>query len=183
MQPLGPSATKFSNLGITIAEHVRLARLEASTRPTSALRGLRDRANLAVLVCCSLRRSEVAALTFAHVQQGDGCCACSRLPPAWPRVTFPPLWTAPPASPGAYRAKRSSSRCSSSTRPKSVFPGIAPHDRGHICAKLCRAAGGDLEPIQLPFGARIRPTTERYLGTRYDLVHAPNDGIKLRVAI
>ena len=26
-------------------------------------------------------------------------------------------------------------------------------------------------------------TTERYLGTKQDLVHAPNDGIKLRVAV
>jgi hypothetical protein len=26
-------------------------------------------------------------------------------------------------------------------------------------------------------------TTERYLGTKQDLVHAPNDGIKLKVAV
>jgi len=35
-------------------------------------RGLRDRAILAVLVGCGLRRYEVAALTFAHLQQRDG---------------------------------------------------------------------------------------------------------------
>src|SRR3954471_3369940 len=35
-------------------------------------KGLRDRAILAVLLGCGLRRSEVAALTFGHVQQRDG---------------------------------------------------------------------------------------------------------------
>src|SRR5580700_2491388 len=38
----------------------------------STLRGLRDRAILAVLLGCGLRRSEVAALTFTHIQQRDG---------------------------------------------------------------------------------------------------------------
>jgi site-specific recombinase XerD len=38
----------------------------------TTLRGLRDRAILAVLLGCGLRRSEVATLTFAHIQQRDG---------------------------------------------------------------------------------------------------------------
>ena len=38
----------------------------------STIKGLRDRAILAVLLGCGLRRSEVAALTFKHVQQRDG---------------------------------------------------------------------------------------------------------------
>jgi integrase len=62
-------------------------------------------------------------------------------------------------------------------------PGIAPHDLRRTCAKLCRAAGGELEQIQLLLGHASVQTTERYLGTKQDLVHAPNDGIKLRVAI
>jgi len=62
-------------------------------------------------------------------------------------------------------------------------PGIAPHDLRRTCAKLCRAAGGELEQIQLLLGHASVQTTERYLGTKQDLVNAPNDGIKLRVAI
>lgn len=61
-------------------------------------------------------------------------------------------------------------------------PGIAPHDARRTCAKLCRAAGGELEQIQLLLGHASVQTTERYLGTKQDLVHAPNDGIKLKVA-
>ena len=59
--------------------------------------------------------------------------------------------------------------------------GIASHDLRRSCAKMCRAAGGELEQIQL--GHASVKTTERYLGTKQDLVDAPNDGIKLRVAV
>jgi integrase len=41
-------------------------------RCISTKKRLRDRAILAVLLGCGLRRSEVAALTFGHVQQRDG---------------------------------------------------------------------------------------------------------------
>ncbi len=50
------------------------------------------------------------------------------------------------------------------------MPGIAPHDLRRTCAKLCRAADGDLEQIQLLLGHASVQTTERYLGTKQDLV-------------
>ncbi len=62
-------------------------------------------------------------------------------------------------------------------------PGIAPHDLRRSFAKLCRAAGGELEQIQMLLGHASVQTTERYLGTKQDLVHAPNDGIKLKVSM
>ena len=52
-------------------------------------------------------------------------------------------------------------------------PGIAPHDCRRSCAKLCRAAGWELEQIQMLLGHASVQTTERYLGTKQDLVHAP----------
>ena len=44
-------------------------------------------------------------------------------------------------------------------------PDIASHDCRRSCAKLCRAAGGELEQIQLLLGHASVQTTERYLGT------------------
>jgi len=52
-----------------------------------------------------------------------------------------------------------------------------------VAAKLCRAAGGELEHIQLLLGHASVQTTERYLGTKQDLVNASNDVIKLRLAV
>jgi integrase len=60
-------------------------------------------------------------------------------------------------------------------------PGLAPHDLRRTCAKLCRAAGGELEQIQLLLGHASVQTTEKYLGTRQNLVRAPNDGIELTI--
>jgi integrase len=50
----------------------RQAQALLSAPDITTLRGLRDRAILAVLLGCGLRRSEVAALTFTHLQQRDG---------------------------------------------------------------------------------------------------------------
>src|SRR6266404_5025424 len=61
----------------------------------STIRGLRDRAILAVLFGCGLRRSEVAVLTFSHVQQRDGRWCIVDLVGKHGRVrTVPvPTWT------------------------------------------------------------------------------------------
>src|SRR5271170_7100018 len=65
----------------------------------TTLKGLRDRAILAVLLGCGLRRSDAASLTFAHLQQRDGrwCivdlvgkhCRVRTVPmPAWVKVAI-----------------------------------------------------------------------------------------------
>lgn len=62
------------------------------------------------------------------------------------------------------------------------FKNLAPHDLRRTCAKLCRAAGGELEQIQLLLGHASVQTTEKYLGTVQNLTDAPNDHIRLHLA-
>ena len=41
---------------------------------------------------------------------------------------------------------------------------LAPHDLRRSCARLCHAAGGEMEEIQFLLGHVSVQTTERYLG-------------------
>ena len=56
---------------------------------------------------------------------------------------------------------------------------LAPHDCRRTCARLCHAAGGELEQIQFLLGHVSVETTERYLGCKQRLRHAVNDKIGL----
>ena len=171
-------------------------------------KGLRDRAIIAVLLGCGLRRSEVAALTMGHIQQRDGRWCIVDLfgkhgrvrtvpMPTWVKVAID-AWTGPAGVAdghvfrpvnrgdqvqGEVCPKRSSGRCSGRTR---RLP-ASPASRRTTCVARARSSAGppaaSLEQIQLLLGHASVQTTERYLGTKQDLVHAPNDGIKLRVAV
>ncbi|MBC8036104.1 MAG: site-specific integrase [Rhizobiales bacterium] len=54
---------------------------------------------------------------------------------------------------------------------------LAPHDLRRSCARLCRAAGGELEQIQFLLGHVSVQTTERYLGCTQRISSAVNDRI------
>src|SRR5580698_2511185 len=185
----------------------RQAQTLLNTPDITTLKGLRDRAILAVLLGCGLRRSEAANLTFSHLQQRDGRWCIVDLVgkhgrvrtvpvPAWTKVAIDG-WTSAVGLVGGYLFRpvnRADRPAGEHLGEKVVWqmlqqyaeaigiPGMAPHDARRTCAKLCRAAGGELEQIQLLLGHASVQTTERYLGTKQDLVHAPNDAIKLRVA-
>lgn len=194
--------------GIRVGNWLSLRQAQAllSAPDVSTVKGLRDRAILAVLLGCGLRRSEVAALAFAHVQQRDGRWCIVDLKGKHGRVRTMPMptwvkvgidaWTsgAGIADGQVFRPVNRADRVTGTRLGEKVVwqmlqryaesvgvPGIAPHDLRRTCAKLCRAAGGELEQIQLLLGHASVQTTERYLGTRQDLLHAPNDAIKLRV--
>ena len=174
----------------------------------ATIKGLRDRAIIAVLLGCGLRRSEVAALTLKHIQQRDNRWCIIDLVgkharvrtvpvPTWVKVAIDAWTAAGDITAGAlFRAVNRNDHVQGTAMSEKVVwqllqphaeaagvAGIAPHDLRRTTAKLCRAAGGELEQIQLLLGHASVQTTERYLGTKQDLVHAPNDGIKLRVAV
>jgi site-specific recombinase XerD len=191
-------------LGISVQQAQKLL----NAPDVSTKKGLRDRAMLAVLLGCGLRRSEVAALTMKHIQQRDNrwCIVdligkhgrVRTIPvPTWVKVAVDAWTSAAELTEGhVLRPIGRGDRVLGDRMTEKVVwqllqpytraagvPGIAPHDLRRSCAKMCRAAGGELEQIQLLLGHASVQTTERYLGTKQDLVHAPNDGIKLRVAM
>ncbi len=59
---------------------------------------------------------------------------------------------------------------------------LAPHDLRRTCARLCRAAGGELEQIQFFLGHVSVQTTERYLGCTQRIASAVNDRIGIEPA-
>jgi site-specific recombinase XerD len=196
--------------GVRVGNWLSLRQAQAllSTPDVGTMKGLRDRAILATLLGCGLRRSEVAALTFNHVQQRDGRWCIVDLVgkhgrvrtvpmPTWVKVAVDAWTSSMSVSEGhVFRPVNRGDRVTGDRLSEKVvwqmlkpyaiavgLAGIAPHDLRRSCAKLCRASGGELEQIQMLLGHASVQTTERYLGTKQDLVHAPNDAIKLKLAV
>jgi integrase len=169
-------------------------------------KGLRDRAMFAVLLGCGLRRSELANLTAKHVQQRDNRWCIVDLVgkhgrvrtvpmPAWSKTAIDAWAAAADVTEGhVFRPVNRGDKVIGERLSEKVvwqmlktyviaagLPDIAPHDLRRTTAKLCRAAGGELEQIQMLLGHSSVQTTERYLGTKQDLAHAANDGIKLKL--
>ena len=186
---------------------IREAQKLLNAPDVSTKKGIRDRAMLALLLGCGLRRAEAASLTLKHIQQRDNRWCIVDLVGKHSRVRTIPMptwvkcaidsWTAAagvvdghvlrPINRGdQVRGERITEKVVWQViQPYATaagVPGIAPHDLRRSFAKMCRAAGGGLEQIQFLLGHASVQTTERYLGTKQDLVHAPNDGIKLRTA-
>ena len=59
---------------------------------------------------------------------------------------------------------------------------LAPNALRRTCARLCHAAGGELEQIQFLLGHASVQTTERYIGCKQDLARAVNDRLPFAAA-
>lgn len=171
------------------------------------MKGKRDRALLALLLACGLRRHEVAELTVDHLQQREGHWAIVDLSGKGGHVRTVPVpdwvhlqlseWT----KAAGIETGKVFRRVSSAGRPwgeevteklvwqvvkefasKTGVSKLAPHDLRRTCARLCRAAGGELEQIQFLLGHISVQTTERYLGCTQRIASAVNDRIGIEAA-
>jgi integrase/recombinase XerD len=174
---------------------------------TSTLKGLRDRAILAILVGCGLRRSEAAALVVEHIQQRDGrWVVCDLLGKGNRTRTVPmPSWAQAAIDAWALAAGISAGRLFRAihkggyvngeamsdqgiadvvrTYAKECgFAALAAHDLRRTFAKLAHKGGAGLDQIQLSLGHASIKTTERYLGVVQDLTDAPCDRLGLKLA-
>ena len=173
-----------------------------SAPDTQLLKGKRDRALLAVLLACGLRRHEAVNLDFGHIQQREDHWAIVDLKgkaghtgtvpmPAWVKAMLDEWVQASNLTAGKLfrRVNKNGKAWGDGLTEKAVWhvvreyarkaaiERLAPHDLRRTCARLCRAAGGELERIQFLLGHVSIQSTERYLGCQQRIRAAVNDRI------
>jgi len=183
------------------AEQARVLLKEAST---DDIRGARDRAILALLLGCGLRRAELAGLKFSDLQVredhwiiadlvGKGKHIRTVPVPAWAKRAVDHWSVAAGVSAGAIfrKVNRLGTVWGEGITSKAVWhivkkaakragiERLAPHDLRRSCAKFCHVAGGELDQIQFLLGHVSIQTTEQYLGCKQKLRHAVNDDLGL----
>lgn len=169
-----------------------------------SLRARRDRALLALLIGCGLRRSEAAELEFDRIQQregrwvvvdveGKGKRIRSVPMPAWAKAAVDTWASLAGVEHGRLlRAISQNGEIGEGLTAQAVYLivkryaeelgiEIAPHDLRRTFAKLAHRGRSPIEQIQLSLGHESIVTTERYLGVRQTMTDAPCDhlGIEL----
>jgi site-specific recombinase XerD len=166
------------------------------------VKGKRNRALLGLRLACGLRRHELAALTIGHLQRREGHWAIVDLRgkaghvrtvpvPDWVHGLVDEWTTAAGINAGSlFRHVSTAGKVwGEAVTEKLVWHVVkefaakigvnklAPHDLRRSCARLCRAAGRELEQIQFLLGHVSVQTTERYLGCTQRIASAMNDRI------
>ncbi len=166
------------------------------------LKGKRDRALLALLLACGLRRHEAVALRLDHLQQreehwaivdlvGKGGHVRTVPVPDWVRTELDDWLAAAGIDRGKLfrRVNKVGRTWGDGMTVKAVWhivkesakrigvAKLAPHDLRRTCARLCHASGGELEQIQFLLEHISVQTTERYLGCKQRIRSAVNDHI------
>ena len=171
------------------------------------LRSKRDRALLAILLACGVRRHEAVDLEFGHIQQREEHWAIIDLKgkaghtrtipmPGWVKSLLDDWLQAANLTAGKLfrRVNKNGKAWGEGLTEKAVWhvvreyarkagiEKLAPHDLRRTCARLCHAAGGELEQIQFLLGHVSIQTTERYLGCKQRIRSAVNDQIGIEPA-
>jgi site-specific recombinase XerD len=171
------------------------------------LKGVRDRAVLAVLIGCGLRRAEAAILSVSHVQQREGRWAIVDIVgkrdkmrtvpmPSWAKATIDSWTYAARIHEGFIfrRVNKGGNLMGDNLTEQAIYnivvsyaeklekQGIAPHDLRRTFAKLAHKGGSPIDQIQLSLGHDSIQTTEKYLGVEQDLTDAPCDHLGLRIS-
>lgn len=173
--------------------------------PIATVKGLRDRAILAVLLGCGLRREECAGLTVGNVQQREGRWVIVDLVgkrsktrsvpmPAWCKYAIDSYLLAAGIADGVlFRSVRRGDHITDQgMTAQAIFDvvkayaaqigvDVRPHDLRRTFAKLAHKGNAPIEQIQLSLGHSSVQTTERYIGVQQDLSSAPCDALGLRI--
>ena len=181
---------------------VEQCRTLLQTPDEQTIKGRRDRAILSLLLGCGLRRAEVAKLQVRELQQREDHWAVVDLMgkgrhirtvpvPDWVKAAVN-AWTSAASivdGPLFLCVSRAGTVWGGGITEKVVWhivkryakcagiQQLAPHDCRRTCARLCHAAGGEIDQIQFLLGHVSVETTERYLGCKQRLRHAVNDKI------
>jgi len=170
------------------------------------LKGLRDRAILALLLGCGLRRAEAASLTFDRIQQRDGRWVLVDIigkrnkvrsvpMPNWTKQAIDEYARASELTEGiVFCSINKGGRVASDRMSEQAIYNLvveyafllglrklAPHDLRRTFAKLAHKGGSGIDQIQLSLGHGSIQTTEKYLGVEQDLTDAPCDHLGLRL--
>lgn len=171
---------------------------------TSTPKEQRNRAMIAVLIGCGLRRAEAAQLKLEDIQLREGHWVIADLNGKGGHIRTVPMpgwvkgaidrWVVPAGitSGPMFRAINKAGRTwGNGFTPKVIWSivkegaancglaNLAPHDLRRTCARLCHQAGGELEQIQFLLGHVSVETTERYLGCKQRFQNAVNDAMGL----
>ncbi len=167
-------------------------------------RAVRNRAVLAMLIGCGLRRAEVVTVAVEDFELREDHWVLADLigkgghmrtvpVPVWVKTAVD-AWTnsaglqdgvlfRPIGKTGKVRGSGFTAKVIWSIVRKAAadcgLGTVAPHDLRRTCARLCHQAGGELEQIQFLLGHVSVQTTERYLGCKQRLRNAVNDRIGL----
>lgn len=196
----GDGKTRESGIVLTKAQAQKL--LKAPDAET--VKGQRDRAILALLIGCGLRRPEVVSLTFDQIRQRAKRCVlvdvigkrtkARTVPfPAWAKAAISAYARTASLSEGrVFRSIDKAGRVGESVSEQAIhymilaysealgFGKEAPNLRLTF-ATLARQGGSSVDQISLALGHGSIEITERFLDIEQDLTYAPCDHVGLKI--